>query len=145
MDGKKLITRGLKININIALLSYSIICAKLLFLSKMSSKYLVRHIPNSRPGQTVTHSAQNQLTCLNLTMQCWQKKSVSDSKQCWSKTEGRIVDLVINSWRCSKQVGQLIRFTGDNLKLICASAMVTMTVGMVQANVGQKVTFLTPP
>ena len=33
------------------------------------------------------------------------------------------MDLVINSWRCSKQVGQLIRFTRDHLKLICASAM----------------------
>jgi len=28
---------------------------------------------------------------------------------------------VINSWRCSKQVGQLIRFTGDHLKLLCFS------------------------
>ena len=60
-------------------------------------------------------------------MQCWQKKSISDSKQCWSKTEGRVVDLVINSWRCSKQVKQLIRFTEDHLKLICASAMAMVT------------------
>ncbi len=62
LDGKKLITGGLKININTHLLSYSIICAKLLYLSKMSRKYLVRHLSNFRPGQTVTRSAQNQLT-----------------------------------------------------------------------------------
>jgi hypothetical protein len=34
LDGKKLITRGLKININTQLLSYSSICAKLLHLSE---------------------------------------------------------------------------------------------------------------
>ena len=110
------------------LLSYSIVSAKLIYLSKMSRKYLVRHLSNSQPGQTGTLSAQNQLTCLNLMMQCWQKKSVSDSKQCWSETEGRIVDLAINSWRCSKQAGQLIRFAGDYLKLICDSAMAMMMV-----------------
>jgi len=129
LDEKKLITRGLKIYINTQLLSYSINCAKLLSLQD------VKEVPSEAPIKLLTRpdsytlgTKSADLLELEDAVLAKEECMVSDSKQCWSETEERIVDLVINSWRCSKQVGQLIRFTGDHLKLICASAMVMLTV-----------------
>jgi hypothetical protein len=42
---------------NTQLLSYSIICAKLLYLSKRSRKYLVRHLSNYELYRFASHLA----------------------------------------------------------------------------------------